>query len=189
MGSEDSKFDFYAAVIGMLPFRGISTALVTQRRQYGDMLSYVSPSGVFHIEGSNAARMGMFPIKSVFGSLHDKTLVQAIDEWNPVDLSPYVEHPDQTNHPTVNLPFKIGALTLPMLTHNGGYQKSIDALGDLLSQHHGPEYFPIVSCGETCDALGYGRDILSATKQKQGYYFQHRSGETYKCWETYGECV
>jgi len=54
-----------------------------------------------------------------------------------------------------------------MLTHNGEYQHSIEALGDLLTQQHGPEFFPIVSCGETCDALGYGRDILEACGQKR----------------------
>ena len=62
----------------------------------------------------------------------------------------------------------------------------MEALSDLLATHHKGSYFPIVSCGETCDALGYGKDILEATKQKEGYYFQHKSGETYKCWENYG---
>jgi len=197
VGWEDSTYDFYAAVVGMLPFRGVSTALVTQRTQYGDMLCYKSPSTVFEIEGSNAARMGMFPIKAIFGPLHDKTLVQAIDEWQPVDISPYIDRDatalssfindgDEPEHPTINLPFKIGALTLPMLTHNGAYQSSISALADLLNAHHGDRYFPIVSCGDTCDALGYGEDILAACGQQHGYYFCHRSGETYKCWENYG---
>ena len=185
VGWEDSRFDFYAAVIGMLPFRGVSTALVTQRTSYGDLLHYSSPSTVFEIEGSNAARMGMFPIKSVFGPLHDKTLVQAIDEWVPVDIEPFIEHLDQDRHPTISLPFKIGALTLPMLTHNGEYQGSLEALASLLSARHGDTYFPIVSCGNTCDALGYGHDILAACNQ-QGYYFAHKSGETFKCWENYG---
>ena len=185
VGWEDPVYDFYAAAIGMLPFRGITTALVTQRESYGDLLYYQAPSTVFEINGSEAARMGMFPIKAVFGSLHDKTLVQAVDEWDPVDISPFVNHPDRTAHPAVHLPFKIGALTLPMLTHNGSYENAIDALGQLLERQHGA-YFPIVSCGETCDALGYGEDILRALNQKRGYYFNHRSGETYKCWDNYG---
>eukprot|EP00656_Telonema_subtile_P013409 TRINITY_DN16814_c0_g1_i1.p1 TRINITY_DN16814_c0_g1~~TRINITY_DN16814_c0_g1_i1.p1 ORF type:complete len:681 (+),score=172.11 TRINITY_DN16814_c0_g1_i1:469-2511(+) len=190
IGTEEAEFDFYAALIGMLPFRGLSTALVTQKKSYGDMLTYRSPSSVFEVEGSNAARMGMFPIKAVFGPLHDKNLVQAIDEWVPVDITPYINHEDQAAHPAVNLPFKIGALTLPMLTHNGTYQNSIQALGSLLSaqysQLYGGGFFPIVSCGETCDSLGYGLDILEACNQKHGFYYYHKSGETYKCWENYG---
>ena len=73
VGYEDSNHDFYAAMIGMLPFRGVSMALITQRQRYGDLLTYTSPSKVFNIEGVNAARMGMFPIKAVFGVLPDKT--------------------------------------------------------------------------------------------------------------------
>jgi len=182
----DAQLDFFAAAIGMLPFRGITTALVTQRKSYGDLMHYISPSTVFEIDGANAARMGMFPIKAVFGALHDKTVVQAIDEWYPVDLSPYINHPDQTAHPAVQLPFKIGALTLPMLTHKGDYANSLDAIRDLLQRQHG-EYFPIVSCGQTCDALGYGRDLLEALGQKDGMYFNHPSGETNKRWECYAD--
>ena len=68
-------------------------------------------------------------------------------------------------HPTANLPFKIGALTLPMLTHNGSYRNSLDALGSLLTTHYRGKFFPIVSCGESCDALGYGHDVLEACRQ------------------------
>ena len=54
-----------------------------------------------------------------------------------------------------------------MLTHNGCYAASLEALAALLASRHGDDYFPIVSCGETCDALGYGQDILAACAQKQ----------------------
>ena len=65
-----------------------------------------------------------------------------------------------------------------MLTHNGSYADSIESLRDLCDTHYNKKYFPIVSCGETCDALGYGTDILEALQP--GYYFNHKSGETYK---------
>ena len=65
--------------------------------------------------------------QAVFGVLHDKTLVQSIDEWCPVDISSFIDHEDQETHPAVHLPFKIGALTLPMLTHNGSYGNSLKA--------------------------------------------------------------
>ncbi|GMH75899.1 hypothetical protein TrST_g30 [Triparma strigata] len=184
VGYEDSNHDFYAAMIGMLPFRGVSMALITQRQRYGDLLTYTSPSKVFNIEGVNAARMGMFPIKAVFGVLPDKTADATIKPWIPVDINPYINNVDQVHHPTINLPFKVGALTLPMLTHNGSYADSIESLRDLCDTHYNKKYFPIVSCGETCDALGYGTDILEALQP--GYYFNHKSGETYKCWENYG---
>ena len=56
VGWSDPAYDYLAAVIGMLPFRGVSTALITQRKEYGDLLHYTSPSGVFEIEGANAAQ-------------------------------------------------------------------------------------------------------------------------------------
>ena len=186
VGWADPAYDYLAAVIGMLPFRGVSTALITQRKSYGDLLHYTSPSTVFEIEGANAARMGMFPIKAVFGSLDKKEVIQGIREWKPVNLNPFIDHPDHVTHPTTNLPFKIGALTLPMLTHNGAYLDSVSCLSELLKKQYNGRYFPIVSCGETCDALGYGNDILQALDQKDGYYFYHKSGESFKRWETYG---
>ena len=69
-------------------------------------------------------------------------MCQTIDEWDPVDIKPYTNHPDQKTHPAINLPFKIGGLTLPMLTHNGAYKDSIACLADLLSAQHG-SYFPV----------------------------------------------
>ena len=186
VGWDEPRFDFYAAAIGMLPFRGLSTALLTRRLSYGDLTAFRSPSSVFEIRGANAARMGMFPIKAVFGPLPGRAVGTAIEEWAAVDISPFVGHDDQAAHPTVELPFKIGALTLPMLTHNGPYRRAVEALGALLCARFRAGFFPIVSCGETCDALGYGRDILAACGQQAGgYYFTHRSGEAHKCWEAY----
>jgi len=193
VGSEDTTNDFYASMIAMLPFRGLTLALVTQRKEYGDLLDHESRSGVFRIEGPNASRMGMFPVKAAFGSLPGKKFTADIKDWVHMDLTPYLDHEDQVRHPTVNLPFKIGALTLPMLTHNGSYGDSIESLASIVAAHFEKTgFFPIVSCGETCDALGYGSDILAALTADRkrtpqgGYYFTHKSGETYKCFENYG---
>ncbi|GMI48301.1 hypothetical protein TrCOL_g10485 [Triparma columacea] len=178
--------DFYAALIGMLPFRGLTVALLTQRTKYNDLLNYNSPSGVFHINAGDSARMGMFPIKAVFGPLADKTVKKKIGTWHNINTSKFINHKDQESHPTTPIPFKIGGLTLPMMTHNGSYNNSLSALSDMLSSHYDAGYFPIVSSGETCDALGYGSDVLEALKQPYGYYFTHKSGESYKCWTNYG---
>jgi len=178
--------DFYAALIGMLPFRGLSVALLTQRTKYNDLLFYSSPSGVFQINGGDAARMGMFPVKAVFGPLADKVVKKNIGTWKNIKTSKYHDHKDQEAHPTTPIPFKIGGLTLPMITHNGAYANSLHALSDLLKSNYDAGYFPIVSSGESCDALGYGPDVLQALKQPYGYYFTHKSGESYKCWSNYG---
>jgi len=178
--------DFYAALIGMLPFRGLNVALLTQRKSYHDLLKYASPSGVFRIDAGDSARMGMFPLKAVFGPLPDKVIKKNIGTWKNIKTSKYVDHRDQVAHPTTPIPFKIGGLTLPMLTHNGSYDNSLASLSDMLSTHYDAGYFPIVSSGETCDALGYGPDVLEALNQPYGYYFTHKSGESYKCWSNYG---
>jgi hypothetical protein len=101
----------------------------------------------------------------------------------------------QVEHPSiaVSLPFKIGGLALPMLNHNSNYHTALQALVDTLERHYSKnqrEFFPIVSCGETCDALGYGSDLLAlltGTGQRQGYYFAHKSGETFKCPSSYAD--
>ena len=71
----------------MLPFRGLTVALLTQRTKYNDLLFYSSPSGVFHINAGDAARMGMFPIKAVFGPLADKTVKKKIGTWQNISTS------------------------------------------------------------------------------------------------------
>lgn len=193
VGWEDVRYDFYASIIGMLPFRGVTTAIITQRAEYGDLLTPASPSGVFAITGANAARMGMFPLKAAFGPLASTAFTKTIADWTPVDLAPVHENEDP-RHASVHLPFKIGALTVPMLTHNGAYKDAVDGLGQLLEEHYGEDYLPIVSCGETNDALGYGQDILDNLRARaaakgralDGYYFHHPSGESHKSWEYYG---
>lgn len=184
VGWEDTAKDAYAAFIGMLPFRGISTALLTQRSEHGDLLRHQTTSGVFQVDGRDAGRMGMFPISAVFGELSSQTATASVRAWKPVNLS----KTGLTNEPSAEqLPFKIGGLELPMVTHNAPYAEALDALASAVSAHFegGVGYYPIVSCGETCDALGYGQDLLERLS-KPGLYFSHRSGETFKRYDNYG---
>ena len=90
------------------------------------------------------------------------------------------------------LPFKIGGLVLPMLNHNATYDEALRGLVFTIESHYAGTsgFFPIVSCGETCDALGYGSDILDVLTEKcdrQGYYFTHKSGENNKCSQNYAD--
>merc|ERR1711968_121765 len=71
IGPQDSRFDCFAAFIGMLPFRGISVALLTQRTTHGDLARVATPSGVFRVDADDAARMGMYPACAIFGGLED----------------------------------------------------------------------------------------------------------------------
>ena len=43
VGWEDVKMDSYAAFIGLLPFRGVQVALITRRKEYGNLLSFTKP--------------------------------------------------------------------------------------------------------------------------------------------------
>ena len=177
VGWEDVAMDAYAAFIGMLPFRGIQVALLSRRQTYGDMLRFTTPSGTFNMDGLSAARMGKFTVHSVFGSnLPSKKIEQAVDPWTPVDVRGVAEESDDI----VKIPFKIGGLELPMLTHNGKYEDALAAFADLLAAKYPKGFTPIVSVGETCDALGYGQDMLDALGQTNGLLFTHKSGETYK---------
>lgn len=191
VGWEDDSKDAYAALIGMLPFRGVSTALLTQRRDYGDMLRHVTPSGVFQVDGRDAGRMGMFPVHAVFGVLPSKSASAAVDSWTPIDL---VQAGLDADADAEQLPFKIGGLVLPMVTHNATYSDALKAFSKAVSSKflegksnfkNGSSFFPIVSCGESCDALGYGQDVLDSLGVP-GFLFSHRSGETYKRFDNYG---
>eukprot|EP00039_Didymoeca_costata_P017240 m.317566 g.317566 ORF g.317566 m.317566 type:complete len:579 (+) comp16511_c0_seq1:572-2308(+) len=90
------------------------------------------------------------------------------------------------------LPFKIGGLQLPMITHSGDYYKALADLATVLNSHYtslSSRFFPIVSCGETCTALGYGADTLEAVAKHTGgtgFLFSHKSGETYKRYDNFG---
>jgi 3-dehydroquinate synthetase len=178
VGSDDTTLDVYAALIALLPFRGIQVALLSQRVEYGDLFHQATPSGVFELDARQAARMGMFPLHAVFGALPSTTFEAPVRGWAPVQV------PQQPG--MVPLPFKIGGLTLPMVTHNGTYDEALDRLGRTLGAHYPQGYYPIVSCGETCDALGYGWDLLQALQQPRGFYYTHKSGETYKRYDNYG---
>lgn len=180
VGWENSQMDAYAAFIGMLPFRGVQVALLSRRRNYGDMVHFTTPSGTFDMDGLTSARMGKFSVHAIFGKLDSKKSKDKVKTWYPVDIS---EEEDKAE--VVKIPFKIGGLTLPMLTHNGSCEDALKSLARLLQDKYPKGYTPIVSCGETCDALGYGQDMLDALGQEDGMLFAHKSGETYKRYDNY----
>lgn len=181
VGWEESKYDAYAAFIGMLPFRGIQVALISQRQSHEGMLHYTTPSGTFDLDGLCSARMGKFTVHAVFGELPSKKIVETVKPWRPVDISS-----EKTRPNVVEIPFKIGGLSLPMLTHNGSSDEALESLRDLLNLHYPKGYTPIVSVGETCDAMGYGQDMLDGLNQEDGMLYAHKSGETYKRYDNYG---
>ncbi len=195
IGSNSASFDSFAAFIGMLPFRGISMALLTQRVILGDISKHVTPSGVFRCSAGDSQRMGMFPIYAVFGDLESASFEIPVTKWEPIHTDSTVEeNPEEA----IPLSFKIGGLVLPMLNHNAGYYTAIAALANLIERYYaaksegGGEFYPIISCGETCDALGYGSDILSAltgvdSVKREGFYFTHKSGENNKCADNYAD--
>lgn len=181
VGWESTVMDSYAAFIGMLPFRGIQVAVLSRRTDYGDLSRFTTPSGTFDINGRTAARMGKFTVHSVFGTLPSKRFHEDVEEWQPVDISD-----EEEKENVIKIPFKIGGLELPMLTHNGTSEEALKSLKDMLDYRYPKGYTPIVSCGETCDCLGYGQDMLDALDQDDGLLFAHKSGETYKRYDNYG---
>jgi len=181
VGWENIEMDSYAAFIGMLPFRGLQVALLSRRSSYGELSRFSTPSGTFDVDGRTSARMGKFTVHAVFGSLPSKNIQEDALEWQPVDIT---EEAQKEN--VERLPFKIGGLELPMLTHNGTPEEALESLKDLLSYKYPKGYTPIVSCGETCDFLGYGQDMLDTLDQENGLLFAHKSGETYKRYDNYG---
>jgi 3-dehydroquinate synthetase len=181
VGWENVQMDAYAAFIGMLPFRGIQVALLSRRESYGDLFKFTTSSGTFDLDGLTSARMGKFSVHAVYGKLESKALSEKVKEWYPVDITMEKEKDE-----VEELPFKIGGLTLPMLTHNGSCENALKSLVNLLKDKYPKGFTPIVSCGETCDALGYGQDLLDALDQEDGMLFNHKSGETYKRYDNYG---
>jgi 3-dehydroquinate synthetase len=180
VGWENSQMDAYAAFIGMLPFRGIQVALLSRRNNYGDLLHFTTPSGAFDLDGLTSARMGKFSLHAIFGELESKRTTEKVKTWYPVEISAEEDKAD-----VVKIPFKIGGLSLPMLTHNGSCEDALESLANLLKDKYPKGFTPIVSCGETCDALGYGQDMLDALGQEDGMLFTHKSGETYKRYDNY----
>ena len=181
VGWENVAMDVYAAFIAMLPFRGIQCCILTRRESYGNMLHFATPSGTFVFDAPTAARMGKFSVHAMFGSLPSKKFHQDVDQWCPVDISAQLE-----DEAAVEIPFKIGGLQLPMLTHNGSCDEALYCFSELLKDRFPNGYTPIVSCGETCDALGYGQDMIDALDQEDSLLFAHKSGETYKRYDNYG---
>lgn len=181
VGWENIAMDAYAAFIAMLPFRGVQCAIISRRQSYGDLLHLQTPSRTFDFDALTAARMGKFSVHAVFGQLPSKKLSSAVEKWAPVDISS-----QEDEESVVKIPFKIGGLSLPMLTHNGSCDEALYCLSELLKDRYPGGYTPIVSCGETCDALGYGQDMLDVLDQDDGLLFAHKSGETYKRYDNYG---
>jgi len=175
-----------ASLLGMLPFRGIQVAFLSPKAD-----AYVNPlqqrlqtaSGLFEYDAPQAERMGKSALAAVFGPLPDRSFTAPLREWvplRPAQLMAGLEQP---------APFKIGALELPMITYEGRYADGVERLASLLASHYGDSLFPIVACGETVDALGYGSDVLAALERRgaPGFYFSHRSGESFKCFDAYGK--
>lgn len=149
----------------------------------------MTPSSVFRVDAHQAARMGLFPVCALFGGLESKSFQVVVDEWNPMSTAKTIEN---APHEAIPLPFKIGGLVLPMLNHNASYDEALRGLKLTIESHYAGSsgFFPIVSCGETCDALGYGSDILdmlTEESERQGYYFTHKSGENNKCSKNYAD--
>lgn len=155
---------------------------------YGNLASIVTPSEVFRVDANNAARMGLFPICAIYGVLESMDLEIIVDTWKPMSMT---ETLSESPGEATALPFKIGGLVLPMLNHNATYNDALCALSQLIERHYattGDDFLPIVSCGETCDALGYGSDILETLTEndkRRGFYFTHKSGENNKCYTNY----
>lgn len=181
VGWENVAMDAFASFIAMLPFRGVQCAIISRRESYRNMLHYSTPSGTFTFDALTSARMGKFSVHSVFGSLPSRKISEKVEKWCPVDISS-----QEGEESIVKIPFKIGGLSLPMLTHNGSCEEALYCLSELLKDRFPNGYTPIVSCGETCDALGYGQDMLDALDQEKGLLFAHKSGETYKRYDNYG---
>ena len=211
--TDDVTLDAYAAFIGMLPFRGVSTALISRVRpgirSHKNTNSFVqmqTKSGAFVYDGTNAARMGKYPIGIIYTPYEEEkeyvgTKRCAVLPWKPVDTTALLENQDdeeydneaKNNNEIVSIPFKIGGLQLPMITHNGSYHTAITSLATLLQARYPKGYTPVISCGETVDALGYGHDLLEALTDgddddanQQGMLFVHKSGESYKRYDNYG---
>ena len=171
-----------AVILAMLPFRGIQLAYVTPATEYENPLHTLrSPSGVFEYTATQPERMGRASLAAIFGPLEPCTFKEPLTTWSP--LRPEV-HPEEQP-----APFKIGGLDLPMVTFEGAYSDGVERLANLLVSHYGQDVYPVVSVGETGDALGYGDDLLGAIAAHDcpGFYFPHASGETCKSPEAYGQ--
>ena len=185
------ELDGFAGFLGMLPFRGISVALVTFSQQYPDPFRYATPSGVLEHDSYDAGRMGLSPVKAVFGALPSRAFTAELKPWDPIVVEP------AEGEPMLRLPFRIAGLSLPMITYTGKYDHGISELAERVvgyyaARHQGAAgsqaaVFPVISCGQTVDGLGYGADLLDALTARgcPGYYFTHRSGETYKRYSEY----
>ena len=151
-----------------------------------------TPSGTFVVDANNAARMGMYPVSAVYGPMKSRVIEITVETWKPIEV------PMDTPENIAFLPFKIGGLRLPMFTHNGDYEEALARFGATVREYYasqnrqsvefgsGNSFFPIVSCGETCEALGYGADVLDSIGATEGYLFTHKSTETYKRYDNYG---
>ena len=136
--------------------------------------------------------MGMYPLAAIYGTMDSCIIEATVEPWKPI------EAPIDASEDIAFIPFKIGGLCLPMYTHNGKYEEALAKLGAIIREHYGSlarqedefgsehTFYPIVSCGETCEALGYGADVLDAIGVSDGYLFTHKSTETYKRYDNFG---
>mmetsp|Transcript_5361 Transcript_5361/g.17244 ORF Transcript_5361/g.17244 Transcript_5361/m.17244 type:complete len:705 (+) Transcript_5361:32-2146(+) len=180
------ELDGFAGFLGMLPFRGISVALVSANAvRYPDPFSYRTPSGVLEHDANDPARMGKCCVSAMFGPLPARSFTARLREWAPIDVQPPAGCTE-----LLRLHFKIAGLPLPMITYAGEYEKGVAALAErIAAAYSAGSLCPIVSCGEVVDRLGYGLDVLAALRERghAGHYFTHKSGETSKRWAEYGK--
>jgi len=172
-----------AAILAMLPFRGIQAAFISSEAEYTDPLARLkTASGLFEYSAEGPERMGRKPLAAIFGPLPSQTFHKPLATWAPLRPACLPEEKPA--------PFKIGGLDLPMVTFEGSYDAGVARLADLLIDHYGQEkLFPVTAVGETGDALGYGWDVHNMLKSRgcEGYYFTHASGESYKRPDAYGK--
>lgn len=181
VGADDTSYDAFAPLIGMLPFRGIATSLISQYNgDYNNFLKFITPSSVFQLDLRDAARLGLNPVTTIFGPKNDHHINARVNEWLPIK----VDH--ENNNAVSHFPFKIKGLELPMYSYNGKYDEALDCLGRMLRDYYGDKIYPIVSCGESCSALRYGQDVLDSIQAPEDFFFTHKSGESYKRYDNYG---
>ncbi|CAE8584323.1 unnamed protein product [Polarella glacialis] len=192
-GKEDTDLAT-AAILAMLPFRGVQAAFVTGEPVYRDPLSCLrTASGLFEYHAEQPERMGRRPLSAVFGPLPPCTFNKQLCTWQPIrpcEIWEAANGLEAASEQEKLIPFKIGGLDLPMLTFEGGYAAGIARLAELLLERYGCDNcFPVLAVGETVDALGYGWDIYNAMAAQscQGHYFAHASGESFKRPDAFGK--
>ena len=121
---DDVSADGFAGFVGMLPFRGISVALLTCSDAYPDPFHFSTPSGCFEADVRDPARMATAPIKAIFGRLPSKTLKYSCADWVR-HATPLTERPRPSPGPAITRP---AHLTPPARRHAGPGRRQTQAV-------------------------------------------------------------